>query len=156
MNDFNAHIKKLTKTHADTADYYQHCAHITTEADLKDLFYELATHRLMMCNSLLATLSTNAEKKSIWRLKEVLSYLQRNWLNMKIALIANNRTKILQYCRKAEWDALRGYENIQCGPETSDLLFRYVVAHQQNLKEVIQKIEQTSTKKFYATQRCAA
>ncbi len=97
--------------HTDAHRYYERCAAITTEEDLAKLFEELASHRLDLSNRLLAVMPT-ASDKTFWKFRVPLSYLQKVWRNVKIALIVNHRSRILQYCLRAERFALSQHHKV--------------------------------------------
>ncbi len=144
--DFHS-FQRIVKIHTDSSDYYQRCAHITTETDLVELFNDLSQGRIKMANALLSALPDD-ERRGFWRVQEALSYLQRIWYNVKVALIVNDRSKILKYCEKSELDALHFYDKALSRNEVSDDLRRHVNADQQMLKEMIERIENTPKKKF--------
>lgn len=155
MSDQFKSFKRIVKLHSDTSEYYRRCSAITTEVDLMELFNFLSEARLKMANSLLA-LIPDTERKDFWRMKEALSYLQRIWVNVKIALIVNDRSKILKYCHKAEQDAIFEYDKILRRSEVSEEMFRRITSHQQELKELISRIENTPVKKCFLQKRLAA
>ncbi len=147
MSDQNLQLKKLVKFHQDSAGYYYACANITTEDDLRELFKSLAEGRSQMAVSLKSLLSEEVDKE-LWMLRNVLSYLQQGWRNMKLALIANNRPEILRHCLKNEHEVLGNYEQIIYGEEESDEVFRQSIYHQQLLKMSIERILSTPYVKF--------
>lgn len=155
MSDQFKAFKRIVKLHSDTSSYYQRCSDITTEADLTELFDFLSQSRLKMAHSLLSLMPDN-ERKDFWRMKEALSYLQRIWVNVKIALIVNDRSKILKYCHKAEQDAIYEYDRVLRRQEISEEMFRQITGHQQRLKEMISRIENTPVKKCFLQKRLAA
>ncbi len=91
--------------HTDAHGYYERCAAITTEKDLAELFKKLASHRLELSNRLLSMMP-EASDKAFWKIRAPMSYLQKVWRNVKVALIVNHRSRILQYCLRAERFAL--------------------------------------------------
>ena len=141
------HFQRIVKIHTDTSDYYLRCAEITTEDDLVLLFNDLSQNRINMANSLLSALPDD-ERRGFWRMREALSYLQRIWYNVKVALIVNDRSKILKYCQKAEWDALQEYDKaLRRTNSPSEALLRHLTAHQQMLRASIERIENMPKKK---------
>lgn len=135
------------KLHADCARYYQLCAEITTEADLKELFTSLAVQRRKMLRALKEAAPFSLEREP-WLLQDVRSYLQQAWYHMKLALILNNRQQILHHSLKSEQAMLTGYEQVATERELSEELFRLGIHHQQMLKDNIRHISNAPKTKF--------
>jgi hypothetical protein len=147
MSDQNLQLKKLVKFHQDSAGYYHAYANITTEDDLREIFKSLAEGRTQMAASLKPLLSEEVEKE-LWMLRNVLSYLQQGWRNMKLALIVNNRPEILRHCLQNEHEVLGKYEQLIYGVEEPDEVFRQGIYHHQLLKTSIERILSTPYVKF--------
>lgn len=147
MKSVTQHFKKVMKLHADCARYYQLCAEITTEADLKELFTALAAQRRKMLGALSEVLPFNMERET-WLLKDVLPYLQQAWYHMKLALILNNRQQILHHSLRSEQAMLTSYEQVATERELPEELFRLGIHHQQMLKENMRHISSAPKTKF--------
>jgi hypothetical protein len=147
MDTMNKQIKKVIKLHMDSVHYYRTCAEITTEDDLIELFDSLSERRKKMTDVLVAIYPINSDK-DLWLLRDVFSCLQHAWYHMKLALIINNRSQILQYSFENEHDMLQEYEQMAHDKSLPEVLLQHGTHHQQLLKENLRLISKTPIEKF--------
>lgn len=137
----------MIKLHMDSAEYYRICAEITTEDDLIELFHSLSEQRKKMTKSLVSAFPFENDRE-LWMLMDVLSYLQRVWYHMKLALIINNRQQILLHSLKSEHNMLQEYERVANDKNLPEEVYRQGIYHQQLLKENLRLISGTPIAKF--------
>ncbi len=137
---FQNQISKLITLHRDAQKHYEQCAFITTEKDLKGLFSNLANHRQIMCRELEELGTPRKEHRKTFR-----SFFQRIWKKVVVALIVNNRKKLLIFCRTSEEKIAKDYLRLFQLEELNEESFRIIGLHQQLIQKALNAIENTPT-----------
>ncbi len=140
-------VQRLLKLHLDSEKYYGHCAAITTEQDLKILFEDLATYRKELANNLLTNLEDRRMKR-FWREDGVWSHLHTTWKDVKLALIVNNREKILAIADRTERGTLKECHLASLTENLPVELSNLIAVQMEEVKRKIEQINAMPRQKF--------
>ena len=107
-------LNDLIETCKDGANGFKEAAEGVTDADVKALFLQYATQRETFASEL------QAEVKALGGDPETsgstAASLHRGWMNIKSAVVGNDRKAILQECERGEDSAKAAYEKAgECG-----------------------------------------
>lgn len=141
-------FKHLLSIQNDVIFFYERLAHITTEKDLKRIFFSLANYH--------KSSKKKIEQQFFSNKNEIQAYLERGhsffkvkWKNVLAAVLVNDRKQLIEYCKKSELDLLEKVGSLIRQNDDKENFVKALSFYENQLLTYLNKLNHLPNKKIY-------
>lgn len=138
-------INRLLALQNNVAKYYGKLAAITSEVDLKKIFVALQKHHLFVKDELEKELYPHQNIVQT-TLKKGKSLMEKLWNEVMVAVLVNNRPKLIEYCRQNEIRLLHEIQIVLNDKKNTDCINQILVNYEQQIYNYLERLNQTPSK----------
>lgn len=141
-------FKHLLSIQNDVIFFYERLAHITTEKDLKRIFFSLANYH--------KSSKKKIEQQFFSNKNEIQAYLERGhsffkikWKNVLAAVLVNDKKQLIEYCEKSELDLLEKVGSLIRQNDDKENFVKALSFYENQLLTYLNKLNHLPNKKIY-------
>ena len=141
-------FKHLLSIQNDVIFFYERLAHITTEKDLKRIFFSLANYH--------KSSKKKIEQQFFSNKNEIQAYLERGhsffkikWKNVLAAVLVNDKKQLIEYCKKSELDLLEKVGSLIRQNDDKENFVKALSFYENQLLTYLNKLNHLPNKKIY-------
>lgn len=141
-------ITKIINTQNNVVRYYAKLAHITTEDDLEGIFQKLENNHKVYKDRLITQLYPN-QSTIQFSLKKGKSLLGKMWDEMLVAVLVNNRPRLIEYSRQNEIKLIQNLQNLIFENKISPEIKEILISYEKSIYDCLERLEELPTVKLF-------